>query len=123
MKKLLLASVFAMVMSSASAQEQTTHYSILAVTPTTDEWVADYIPVVNQRVTAHGGKFLARTSNHERLEGDREDAALQIIIEWPSEEAAKAFVSDEEYKPHLEARTEGSVSHHVLVKGEDAFAD
>ncbi|WP_353110067.1 DUF1330 domain-containing protein [Salinisphaera dokdonensis] len=112
-----------MVVSSASAQEQTTYYSILAVTPITDEWVADYIPVVNQRVAAHGGKFLARTSNHERLEGNREDAALQIIIEWPSEEAAKAFVSDEEYRPHLQARTEGSVSHHVLIKGEDALAD
>lgn len=123
MKTLILASVLASAISTAAAQESTPYFSVLSVTPTTDQWVADYLPAANQRVAAHGGKFLARTSNHERVEGDRDDAALQIIIEWPSKEAAEAFVNDPEYSPHLKARTEGSVSHHVLVEGKDALAN
>ncbi len=40
-----------------------------------------------------------------------------------SPEAAEAFVNDPEYSPHLKARAEGSVSHHVLVEGKDALAN
>ncbi|MGI9513386.1 MAG: DUF1330 domain-containing protein, partial [Anderseniella sp.] len=47
-----------------------TYYSVLAVTPTNDDWVADYIGPANKLVAKHGGKYLARTANHEQLEGD-----------------------------------------------------
>lgn len=99
-----------------------TYYSVLAVTPTSDDWVADYLPAANALVARHGGSYLARTSNHERLEGSGEGAALRIIIEWPSKEAAEAFISDPAYKPHLEARQAGSDSHHFLIEGKDALA-
>lgn len=98
------------------------YFSVLAVTPNTDTWVADYIGVAGKLVTKHGGKYIARTSNHERLEGEGEDAALRIIIEWPSREAALAFMSDPEYVPHLKARTEGSESHHFLIEAKDDLA-
>ena len=68
------------------------YYSVLAVTPTSDDWVADYIASVNAIVARHGGKYLARTASHERLEAQGEDAALRIIIAWPSKEAAEAFM-------------------------------
>jgi uncharacterized protein (DUF1330 family) len=42
---------------------------------------------------------------------------MRVIIEWPSKEAAKAFMADAEYAPHLAARTKGSVSHHNLIEG------
>ncbi len=96
-----------------------TYFSVLAVTPTTEDWILDYIGPANALVAKHGGKYLARTSSHERLEGEGEDAALQIIIEWPSKEAAMAFMSDPEYVPHLKARTAGSNSHHFLIEGKD----
>jgi uncharacterized protein (DUF1330 family) len=99
-----------------------TCYSVLAVTPTTDAWVADYIGPANALVARHGGKYLARTASHARLEGDGEDAALRIVIEWPSKEAAEAFMADPSYAPHLKARTEGSVSHHFLIEGTDDLA-
>ena len=60
-----------------------TFYSVLAVTPTNEDWIPDYIGPVNALVAQHGGKYLARTASHERLEGEGEDAALRIIIEWP----------------------------------------
>ncbi|MEM9315688.1 MAG: DUF1330 domain-containing protein [Pseudomonadota bacterium] len=98
------------------------HYSILAVTPTNDDWVQDYIGPANALVAKHGGKYLARTANHEQIEGDEQPAALRIIIEWPSEQAAKDFMSDPGYVPHLKARTEGSESYHFLVEAKDDLA-
>ena len=98
------------------------YYSVLAVTPTSNEWIPSYIGPANHLVAQHGGKYLARTANHERLEGEGEGAALRILIEWPSKEAALAFMSDPSYKPHLEARTAGSVSHHFLIEGKDDLA-
>ncbi|WP_394240993.1 DUF1330 domain-containing protein [Vibrio astriarenae] len=100
----------------------TTYYSVLEVTPTTDEWVADYIGPANKLVAQYGGKYVARTNSHECLEGQGEDPALRIIIEWPSRQAAIDFMNDPEYVPHLKARTEGSVSHHYLIEGKDDLA-
>jgi uncharacterized protein (DUF1330 family) len=99
-----------------------TYYSVLAVTPTNEDWIPDYIGPANNLVAKHGGKYLARTSSHERLEGEGESAALRIIIEWPSKEAAQAFIKDPEYVPHLKARTAGSISHHFLIEGKDDLA-
>ncbi len=99
-----------------------THYSVLAVTPTAEDWIADYIASAGALVARHGGKYLARTASHETLEGEGQDAALRIILEWPSKEAALAFMNDPEYKPHLDARAAGSVSHHSLIEGKDDLA-
>ena len=98
------------------------YYSVLEVTPTTDAWIPDYIGSANKLVAQHGGKYLARTASHERLEGEGEGAALRIIIEWPSEQAAKAFMSDPDYVPHLNARIAGSNSQHFLIEGKDDLA-
>lgn len=98
------------------------HYSVLEVTPIDTDWIAEYVGSVNALLARHGGKYLARTVNHERLEGEGDDPAMRIVIEWPSQEAAKAFMDDPDYRPHLEARTKGSVSHHFLVEGKDDLA-
>ncbi|MEM7176073.1 MAG: DUF1330 domain-containing protein [Pseudomonadota bacterium] len=99
-----------------------TYFSVLAVTPTNQDWIPDYLPIANSLVARHGGKYLARTSDHSRLEGSGDEAALRIIIEWPSKESAEAFMDDPQYKPHLAARTNGSISHHFLIKGNDDLA-
>ena len=98
------------------------YYSVLAVTSTAEDWIPDYLGPANALVAQHGGKYLARTASHERLEGEGEDAALRIVIEWPSREAAIAFMNDPGYVPHLEARTAGSNSHHFLIEGKDDLA-
>ena len=97
-------------------------YSVLDVSPTSNEWIPDYLPAANKIVTKHGGKYLARTASHEQLEGESQDAGLRIILEWPSKEAAIAFMNDPEYVPHLKARTKGSVSHHYLIEAKDDLA-
>ena len=98
------------------------YYSVLDVTPTSKDWIPDYLPKANERVAAHGGRYIARTATFEQVEGDAQAAGLRIIIEWPSEKAAKAFMADEDYAPHLAERTKGSVSHHYLIAGQDDLA-
>ncbi|MBW1297591.1 DUF1330 domain-containing protein [Aquimarina litoralis] len=98
------------------------YYSVLDVTPTKDEWVSDYVSVSGNIVKKHGGKYLARTASHEQIEGSEQNAALRIILEWPSKEAALNFMKDPEYVPHLEARTSGSISHHFLIEAKDDLA-
>ena len=98
------------------------YFSVLAVTPTNQDWIPGYVGPVSALVAQHGGKYLARTASHERLEGEGEGVALRVIIEWPSKEAAVAFMNDPAYAPHLKARTAGSNSHHFLIEGKDDLA-
>lgn len=98
------------------------HFSVIEVTPTNEAWIADYVNPVNKLVAQYGGKYLARTSSHQRMEGDREKPALQIIIEWPSKEAATGFFNDPAYRPYFEARTAGSRSYHSLIEAKDDLA-
>lgn len=95
------------------------YYSVLDVTPTNEGWIPDYLPTANKLVAEHGGKYIARTVSHEQVEGQEKPVGLRIIIEWPSKENAINFMNDPEYKPHLEARTQGSVSNHYLIEGKD----
>ncbi|MEL6304984.1 MAG: DUF1330 domain-containing protein [Bacteroidota bacterium] len=95
------------------------HFSVLDVTPQTDEWIPNYLPTANKLVAKHGGKYLARTASHEQVEGDTQEAGLRIVIEWPSKENAISFMEDPDYIPHLKARTNGSISHHYLIAAQD----
>ena len=98
------------------------YYSVLAVTPTDDSWIPGYLPVAGPLIEKHGGKYLARTTSHEELEGEDSPAGLRIILEWPSQEAEKAFMNDPDYAAPLAARHAGSVSEHFLIEGKDDLA-
>ena len=100
-----------------------TYYSVLAVTPTSEDWIPGYIGPANTLVAEYGGKYLARTATHEQIEGHDQPAALRIIIEWPSKEAAVGFMNDDRYVPHLKARTAGSESYHFLIEAKDDLAE
>ncbi|MEM6340722.1 MAG: DUF1330 domain-containing protein [Pseudomonadota bacterium] len=95
------------------------YYSVLAVTPSSEDWIPDYLPTANKLVAKYGGKYLARTASHAQVEGADQMAALRIILEWPSKEAAMNFMNDPDYKPHLDARTAGSESYHFVIEGKD----
>ena len=98
-----------------------TYYSVLDVTPTNDSWIPDYLGAVGKIVAKHGGKYLARTATHEQIEGQGDPVGLRVILEWPSKEAAYNFMGDPDYANHFIARTNGSVSNHYLIEGNDQF--
>lgn len=97
------------------------YYSVLDVSPIKKDWIPYYLPTANKLVAKYGGKYIARTLNHEQIEGSSNKVDLRIIIEWPSKQATIDFMNDSEYIPHLKARTKGSISNHYLIEGIDEF--
>ena len=95
------------------------YYAIAEIEVTDQSWVREYVADVTPLVERHGGRYLARTSNVETLEGERRTPPLIVLIEWPSREAARAFYESEEYRPYRERRLAGARSEFILVAGED----
>ena len=95
------------------------YYSVAELTVTDRGWVRDYVARVTPMVERHGGRYLARTTNVERIEGERPPMGVVLLIEWPSKEAADAFYASEEYRPYKERRQAGADNEFLLVAGED----
>lgn len=98
------------------------YYVVLLATPTSEDWIPEYVAAVSPLVNQHGGKYLARTASQERLEGTGDHPAMIGILEFPSKEAAEAWYNDPAYKPHLQARLAGANNDFFLVEGKDDFA-
>ncbi len=72
-------------------------YSVIHSTPTSEDWIPSYVESVGAIVERHGGEYLARTMQFERLEGEGKDPAAFVMINWPDRDSAKAFMEDPEY--------------------------
>lgn len=95
------------------------HYFIAEMRVTDRAWVAEYVQAVTPMVERYGGRYLARTSRVEKVEGEREPLGIALLMEWPSREAAMAFYESDEYRPYRESRIAGSINEFILVPGED----
>ncbi len=95
------------------------HYAVAEIGVTDPGWVRDYVAEVTPMVERHGGRYLARTTNVERYEGEGPTPPVMLLIEWPSKEAADAFYESEDYRRHRAARQAGSTGSFLLVAGED----
>jgi uncharacterized protein (DUF1330 family) len=95
------------------------HYAFAEINVTDPRWVPAYVEHTTKLVEQHGGRYLARTPNCEKIEGQRPPSQIYLIIEWPSKEAAHTFYNSDEYKPHLASRRNGSTGEFVLIAGED----
>ena len=94
-------------------------YAVAEIEITDPGWVPAYVEETTPLVERFGGRYLARTPKAESLEGERPAPQVFLLIEWPSEEAARSFYESEEYRPHREARRAGSKGEFFLVAGED----
>jgi uncharacterized protein (DUF1330 family) len=95
------------------------YYFVAEVRVTDRVWVAEYVQAVTPMVERYGGRYLARTTRAEQVEGEREPLGIALLIEWPSREAAMAFYESEEYRPYRESRVAGSINEFMLLPGED----
>ena len=95
------------------------YYTVAELEVTDQSWVGDYVTNVTKLIERHGGRYLARTSNVEKIEGERKLLPLFLIIEWPSKEIADTLYESEEYRPYRRSRLAGAKSELVLVAGED----
>ena len=73
------------------------YYAVAEIEITDQSWVPAYVKNVTKLVEQRGGRYLARTSRIEKLEGERKVPQIFLIIEWPSQDAAKAFYECDEY--------------------------
>jgi len=96
-----------------------TVYLIAHVKVTDDGWVPKYAASVHEIVHKHGGKYLSRSGNVKTLEGKPLDTTLIALLQFPSAEAAEAFVNDPEYAPHATARQGGSESRFLMIDDTD----
>jgi uncharacterized protein (DUF1330 family) len=94
-------------------------YMIADVKVTDDRWIPEYAASVHDLVHKHGGKYLSRSANVKTLEGKPLETTLIAILQFPSAEAAEAFINDPEYAPHLAARRAGSESRFQLIDDTD----
>lgn len=95
------------------------YYSVAEMEITDRSWVPEYVKNVTRMVEQRGGRYLARTSKVERVEGERKLLQVFLIIEWPSKETAETFYESEEYRPFREKRVAGATNEFLLVAGED----
>ncbi len=95
------------------------YYSVAEIDITDQSWVPAYVRDVTKLVEQSGGRYLARTSRIEKIEGERKAPQIFLIIEWPSKDAAEAFYESDEYKPYRQSRMEGARNEFLLVAGED----
>jgi len=95
------------------------YYSVAEIEITDQSWVPAYVKDVTSLVEQCGGRYLARTSRIEKLEGERKVPQIFLIIEWPSRDIATAFYECDEYRPYRQSRLEGARSEFLLVAGED----
>ena len=92
-------------------------YVIGRVTVHDPSWIEGYIPNVQALVEAHGGRYLVRSTELDRIEGEGEPPTVVVVIEFPSKEAAQGFYTSAEYKPYLEARQAGASTELILTDG------
>lgn len=95
------------------------YYFVAELEITDQSWIPTYVKDVTRLVEQRGGRFLARTTKAERIEGERKVPQIVLMVEWPSKDAAEAFYECDEYRPYRQVRIEGSTAEFLLVPGED----
>lgn len=95
-------------------------YLIGEVTITDESWVSGYATNVHDIVAKHGGKYLSRSGNIAQMEGEPNNISLIAVVEFPTMDAAKAFVNDPDYQEFRKSRIKGSVSDVYIIDDTDA---
>ncbi len=79
-------------------------------------WREAYSPKTGELIRKHGGKVLTPfASKVEALEGKAKPPTNVVIIEFPSQDQAKAWYNDPEYAPLIKLRQTGAGGEFILV--------
>ena len=90
-------------------------YSIVRIDITDPEAYARYAKVATEAIAKHGGRVLARGGRFEAVEGVAR--ARNVVIEFESFEAARAFYFSPEYEQARAMRKGAATVEYVLVEG------
>ena len=77
-----------------------------------------YVAQIPAFIAKHGGRYVVQGAKPESVEGDWTPQRM-VILEFPSREAAQAFLDDPEAQPLFALRHDTTDSQLVLVDGCD----
>lgn len=92
-------------------------YVITTMEIHSSEWVDEYFAKIPHVILAHGGRFVARCNDVERLEGDSATPDGAFILQFSDRAQARAFWNSEEFKYLRNLRNSGSTVQALLVDG------
>ena len=92
-------------------------YWIASVTVTDPEKYKGYADLAPAAFKKYGARYLARGGKHEVLEGD--GRARNVVIEFPSLEAAAECFKSPEYQAARAKRAGAALMNMVIVEGVD----
>lgn len=90
-------------------------YLVVTVSYHDKAWIEAYRRDVPAMIEAHGGRYLAKALNPERLEGEGPEPDTIAIVEFPDADAARAMLASDEYKPYADARRQGATTSIYLL--------
>lgn len=90
-------------------------YWVANVEVTDPEVYGEYAKIAKDAIESHGGKFVARGGRHIQCEG--RDRARNVVVEFPSLDAAVECYNSDIYKEALAFSSKSSVRDVVLIEG------
>jgi uncharacterized protein (DUF1330 family) len=93
-------------------------YWIGRITVHQPERYKEYVEAATPAYKAHGARFLVRGGAYEAVEG--EARPRNVVIEFPSLEAARACYDSEQYGKARAIRQEIADGELIIVEGHDA---
>ena len=91
-------------------------YLIANIKVTDPEGFARYRAAAPEVIARHGGRYLIRGGDMERLE-NADGFNRVVVLEFPSLDAARRFYRSAEYADLLKLRADSTVSQAILVEG------
>jgi len=92
-------------------------YVVGYVNITDPSWLETYGPAVEAQVQSHGGKYIARATEIDQLEGGMSVPSAAVILEFPDAASARAWYDSDEYAPMIQLRQSGSTGDLMLFDG------
>jgi len=91
-------------------------YVILDVQVTDPDTYSMYKDLASTAVATYGGVYLARGGHSEQMEGDWLPGRM-VILQFPSLEKARIWLSSPEYAPARALRNQAAITRMVVVEG------
>lgn len=92
-------------------------YWIARVDVTDPERYKEYVALNATPIAEHGGRFLVRGGPFEAALGDARQR--NVVIEFPTYQAALDCFHSDGYQQALEVRRRGSEGEHLIIEGYD----
>ncbi|MGV3482499.1 MAG: DUF1330 domain-containing protein [Sphingobium sp.] len=82
------------------------------------DWYREYRSVTEPLVERHGGRYLVKGGNGQRLEGSEPLGHALVLIEFPDRQAAENWYRDPEYSRMIALRQSSGVATELaLIEG------